>query len=1544
MAATANQTIILNLVVGMFDAAPGATYLAEFEATLASAGSINDLAAALGATATFEGLYPASATNTAFATSFIDNLVGTEADAAAKAWAVSWIEALLNAGASRTDVIVTAVTELAALDASDATWGNAQKALANQVDAAEIYSIEQGNSAADLATLQAVTANVTSDPATVPATATQTIILYLIVGMFDAAPGATFLAEFEATLASAGSINGLAAALGATATFEGLYPASATNNAFATSFIDNLVGIEADTAAKAWAVSWIEALLNAGASRTDVIVTAVTELAALDATDATWGNAQKALANQVDAAEFYSIEQGNSAADLATLQAVTASVTSDPATVPVATTFALTGAASVAEGNSATYTVTANQAVTVDTVVTFSVVAGDVAAANQGTSNTNLNDFAGGSFNPTTVTILAGQTTATFTVAAADDSVIELPENYLVTATVVGETGTMTATTSLLDSTGKIFALTTGIDTIVGSANDDTINGTELTLTGLDSINGGAGTDTLVLNDITDAGLDLSVATITNVETLNLRSSAELDSDDGGTAIDTTGITGLTTLNALQSTDVTLTAAATTNVNVTGATGAIVVKGGKDVTVTDATAWKSISIGDATGTTGSPTGAITVIDTDNSYASDISITGGTDVTVTTTADASNGNIVVGHATNGVASGAVVITQNSTSDGSALVTTGLITVTGGTTVDVTTYSTSVGADSASNADIDAGRITVTADDHTTAVTVTQNDSATTFTKAAVAVLKETSVVTFGVIKSGEVLTINGLSFTASKDLTAVESAQAFAGIVEGGTTGSASVANGVYSGTFNTAVWSSAAAVDAVVTFTAQDDAEADLSFTGTAATNDGAARIPTQVKAAGTAAVAEVVSTNVIDNGALTINDNATAASITTITADGYVAVSTIGGVNATTALTTLNLANAGAGVDMVVADTAATLALSLDSMGASTDTDEAVVTLTAAPATLNITNTGASYVDLTANATTALTVEGSSALNLSNSTLTALETLTVSGAVGLTADVSASASLTAVSTVATTGDSTITLNGQNATFTGGIGADDLTLSTTAPTETIDLGEGDDSITLAAGTTVLGTNGAISGGNGVDTLVMAAADAEAASANNTFEGTIDGFEKLSLGWVASGKSNTIDLANLDGISHVVSAGTAVSAIAIAEIFTADFNGSGLIVGSDTIAFDGDTITLTGGETPAQIAAAVAGGTYAFYNAVANGDGTVTFTAHSVGKTTDALAADFTIVDVGAHGVLPAVTVNVDTQGTSTITDGTLTLENMADAGTLELTESGNSATVTMTDATGGADSLNVVITNAADTHFGTLLVDDVETLNITATDTVQSGTNTIETFTLAANGDSVEMVTLEGAANLTLTTNSVVLTNVNATDMTGNLMLSTNGIVAQTVTGGTGDDTLTAAGTSDVLLGGEGDDTLVAGDLAQLTGGAGADTFDMTNVTTNVNSYATVVDAIAGDIIETSGVAFNAGITIANTVVFQDYANAAINVNDADNTLSWFQFSGNTYVVQDVDNSDTDFTNGADIVIQLTGLVDLSAASFNATLGTIEIA
>lgn len=168
MAATATQTNILKLTVGMFDAAPGADFLSQFEATFAATGSIKGLAAALAGTSAFQGIYADSLSNNAFATAFIDNLVGTEADAAAKAWAVSWIEGQLNAGASRSDAMVTAIEALSAVDPADATWGNAQKALTNQTKAAEIYSITEGKSSTDLATLKGVTGSVTSDPATVP--------------------------------------------------------------------------------------------------------------------------------------------------------------------------------------------------------------------------------------------------------------------------------------------------------------------------------------------------------------------------------------------------------------------------------------------------------------------------------------------------------------------------------------------------------------------------------------------------------------------------------------------------------------------------------------------------------------------------------------------------------------------------------------------------------------------------------------------------------------------------------------------------------------------------------------------------------------------------------------------------------------------------------------------------------------------------------------------------------------------------------------------------------------------------------------------------------------------------------------------------------------------------------------------------------------------------------------------------------------------------------------------------------------------------------
>ena len=50
--------------------------------------------------------------------------------------------------------------------------------------------------------------------------------------------------------------------------------------------------------------------------------------------------------------------------------------------------------------------------------------------------------------------------------------------------------------------------------------------------------------------------------------------------------------------------------------------------------------------------------------------------------------------------------------------------------------------------------------------------------------------------------------------------------------------------------------------------------------------------------------------------------------------------------------------------------------------------------------------------------------------------------------------------------------------------------------------------------------------------------------------------------------------------------------------------------------------------------------------------------------------------------------------------------------------------------------------------------------------------------------------------------------------------------------------------------------------------------------------------------------------------------------------------IRWFQFGGNTYIVQDRSGS-ADFVNGTDIVVALTGLVDLSTASLAYSAGGV---
>jgi S-layer protein len=433
------------------------------------------------------------------------------------------------------------------------------------------------------------------------------------------------------------------------------------------------------------------------------------------------------------------------------------------------------------------------------------------------------------------------------------------------------------------------------------------------------------------------------------------------------------------------------------------------------------------------------------------------------------------------------------------------------------------------------------------------------------------------------------------------------------------------------------------------------------------------------------------------------------------------------------------------------------------------------------------------------------------------------------------------------------------------------------------------------------------------------------------------------------------------------------AGLTVDLSLAASLTSVDASGTS---GNNTITIDASKAAYTGGSGKDFVT--VASGTVDKAISLGAGDDKVTFNAAMAVPTADITGGDG--IDTIAMGTGNAIALSAGTafetkidgferlglgqaaaNGTINLanmddisyvfTKGaaagiTLTLDKMANGGTVDYNDNAGGAgtiKVVMTDATGTADSLNVAIRNDGALNVGTLDVAGVESLTVNAVD---SKTDVIDTHVLSVLDAAAKSIVVTGNANLNLTTNSAVLTSLDASAMTGALQAVTNGTVNETILGGSGDDVLVAAGkTADVLNGGAGNDILVANaGLDTLTGGAGKDQFRIQVASLNSSSYATITDFAAGDVIVMAGAdSFAAAKVVqADTAVFQDYANAAMNsigIND----VAWFQYGGNTYIVMDAGLDSTTFTNGEDFVVRLTGLVDLTGATFNDTSDTIAL-
>ena len=100
---------LITLVVGAFDAAPGAALLSDLVAQYDNGASVAAIAQSLGNSATFKAIYPTFLTNQEFATKMVDNIVGNSVPASEKAWAVNVLLADLNAGGGRAEVLLSAL-------------------------------------------------------------------------------------------------------------------------------------------------------------------------------------------------------------------------------------------------------------------------------------------------------------------------------------------------------------------------------------------------------------------------------------------------------------------------------------------------------------------------------------------------------------------------------------------------------------------------------------------------------------------------------------------------------------------------------------------------------------------------------------------------------------------------------------------------------------------------------------------------------------------------------------------------------------------------------------------------------------------------------------------------------------------------------------------------------------------------------------------------------------------------------------------------------------------------------------------------------------------------------------------------------------------------------------------------------------------------------------------------------------------------------------------------------------------------------------------
>ncbi|MDD2844655.1 MAG: hypothetical protein PHT57_06840 [Rhodoferax sp.] len=651
----------------------------------------------------------------------------------------------------------------------------------------------------------------------------------------------------------------------------------------------------------------------------------------------------------------------------------------------------------------------------------------------------------------------------------------------------------------------------------------------------------------------------------------------------------------------------------------------------------------------------------------------------------------------------------------------------------------------------------------------------------------------------------------------------------------------------------------------------------------------------------------------------------------------------------------------------------------------AGTSADTAAATVTAADTTNVVLNTATTAASTVTGGKVVSVTKGAAAVGTLGVTGKALTDITIKGGAGAVTIDNQDAAATSNKGITL---KTVTLDGVDAgTGIGGEGLESVTVkgaTTAARTVTITNAKADHALTV----NVDGTGYKADGTTAVQTVVADAAaktitvNATGAKSSLALTGSsaakalnITGSAALDLAAVAtatkidgSAATGNLTLNTLNAVTVDIKTGsgndkftaTTTSKIALdagagndtVTLSGALVLGSNVNLGAGNDKLIGDTAVLKAG---AGIADSVVNG----------GDGTDTVSAALITAGNAALFTNFEGLSLNSSTGLDANLLTGSTLTALSIdsTSTTALYQNLSVAQVLDVSYVGDNSGVTNTlafkNATGTADTFAIKFTadnsaavtapTAANVKAGGISAAGIESFTIES-----AGTKAWNSLILT-NDAAAKTVAITGASNLdltfvagangfgSLTAPNTGVSLIDGSAATGKLAINVGGVTAATagltVKGGLAADTLTTSTFATTLSGGAGADTFtVAASVVGTATPAGA---VITSITDAASADKIVFADKGTEVFTTTKVDVStATALIGGTTNALDLALAGD--GSTNGAIKWFQYGGNTYVVEDL-------TAGAtvaitDVVVKLTGLIDLSTASYDATTNALTLA